>query len=74
MTRFILRTLLAALTITVGVAQALAQAQTLSVAAGNAAPARRVGGQQIRVAAARVGQVIADYLASDAPTAEAPKA
>ena len=30
--------------------------------------------QQIRVAAARVGQVIADYLASDAPTAEAPKA
>jgi flagellar P-ring protein precursor FlgI len=38
MTRFILRTLLAALTITVGVSQALAQAQTLSVAAGNVAP------------------------------------
>ena len=38
MTRFTLRSLLAALTLTVGVAQALAQAQTLSVAAGNAAP------------------------------------
>ena len=38
MTRIILRSLLAALTITVGVSQALAQAQTLSVAAGNAAP------------------------------------
>ncbi len=38
MTRIILRSLLAALTITVGVSQALAQAQTLSVAAGNSAP------------------------------------
>jgi len=38
MTRIILRSLLAALTITVGVSQALAQAQTLSVSAGNAAP------------------------------------
>jgi flagellar P-ring protein precursor FlgI len=38
MTRIILRSLLAALTITVGVSQALAQAQTLSVAAGNAGP------------------------------------
>lgn len=38
MTRIILRSLLAALTITVGVGQALAQAQTLSVAAGNSAP------------------------------------
>ena len=38
MTRFTLRSLLAALTLTVGVAQALAQAQTLSVAAGNAVP------------------------------------
>ena len=38
MTRIILRSLLAALSITVGVSQALAQAQTLSVAAGNSAP------------------------------------
>ncbi len=38
MTRIILRSLLAALTITVGASQALAQAQTLSVAAGNSAP------------------------------------
>lgn len=38
MTRIILRSLLAALTITVGVSQALAQAQTLSVAAGNSGP------------------------------------
>ena len=38
MTRIILRSLLAALTITVGVGQALSQAQTLSVAAGNSAP------------------------------------
>ena len=38
MTRFTLRSLLAVLTITVGISQALAQAQTLSVAAGNSAP------------------------------------
>lgn len=38
MTRIILRSLLAALSITVVVSQALAQAQTLSVAAGNSAP------------------------------------